>query len=95
MIKVMWDCRSDWTEIRASYGVEMKGVLDLQLAEMRARMRSEGGKPGGWIWCVSGMQRSSVEYRVFGYEDKASSEKSELVVLQFSTHLTCILSHSL
>ncbi|EIW75546.1 hypothetical protein CONPUDRAFT_169361 [Coniophora puteana RWD-64-598 SS2] len=35
--KVMWDCRNDYLEIKEVLGAAMRGVLDLQLAEIGAR----------------------------------------------------------
>ncbi|KZT25954.1 hypothetical protein NEOLEDRAFT_1113821 [Neolentinus lepideus HHB14362 ss-1] len=44
--KVTWDGRMDFLEIQDTYGVEMTGVLDLQLAEVMSRegVRKEGEK---------------------------------------------------
>jgi len=42
--KVMWDCRNDFLEIAATYGVRLQGVLDLQLAEIQSRMTLRGEK---------------------------------------------------
>ncbi|EPQ51320.1 hypothetical protein GLOTRDRAFT_123248 [Gloeophyllum trabeum ATCC 11539] len=42
--KITWDGRMDFLEIYETYGIEMKGVLDLQLAEVMSRkgVRKEG-----------------------------------------------------
>jgi exonuclease 3'-5' domain-containing protein 1 len=44
--KIMWDCRNDFLEIAATYGVSLQGVLDLQLAEIDARTAVRGER--GW-----------------------------------------------
>ncbi|KAL4063812.1 ribonuclease H-like domain-containing protein [Scleroderma yunnanense] len=36
--KVMWDCRNDFLEIFSEYGVALQSIVDLQLAEIQARM---------------------------------------------------------
>lgn len=40
--KIMWDCRSDFLEIWATYGTTLQGVLDLQLAEIESRTSLRG-----------------------------------------------------
>lgn len=40
--KIMWDCRNDFLEIWATYGVTLQGVLDLQLAEIESRTSLRG-----------------------------------------------------
>ena len=40
--KIMWDCRNDFLEIWAAYGVSLQGVLDLQLAEIESRTSVRG-----------------------------------------------------
>ena len=40
--KIMWDCRNDFLEILATYGVALQGVLDLQLAEIESRASLRG-----------------------------------------------------
>ncbi|KAF9235483.1 hypothetical protein BU15DRAFT_51340 [Melanogaster broomeanus] len=40
--KIMWDCRNDFVEILAAYGVALQGVLDLQLAEIESRVSVRG-----------------------------------------------------
>lgn len=42
--KIMWDCRNDFLEISATYGVALQGVLDLQLAEIESRASLRGEK---------------------------------------------------
>lgn len=42
--KIMWDCRNDFLEIWATYGVMLQGVLDLQLAEIESRVSVRGEK---------------------------------------------------
>lgn len=44
ILKVMWDGRMDYLEILETYGVPMRGVLDLQIAEVvsRSTIRGEG-----------------------------------------------------
>ncbi|KAF8444019.1 ribonuclease H-like domain-containing protein [Boletus edulis BED1] len=42
--KIMWDCRNDFLEITATYGVLLQGVLDLQLAEIDSRASVRGEK---------------------------------------------------
>ncbi|KAI9566063.1 ribonuclease H-like domain-containing protein [Boletus coccyginus] len=42
--KIMWDCRNDFLEIWAAYGVALQGVLDLQLAEISSRASVRGEK---------------------------------------------------
>ncbi|KAG9311406.1 ribonuclease H-like domain-containing protein [Chiua virens] len=42
--KVMWDCRNDFLEICAAYGVALQGILDLQLAEIESRSSLRGEK---------------------------------------------------
>ncbi|KAF8547685.1 hypothetical protein OG21DRAFT_1517141 [Imleria badia] len=42
--KIMWDCRNDFLEIWATYGVMLQGVLDLQLAEIDSRASVRGEK---------------------------------------------------
>lgn len=36
--KVLWDCRNDFLEIISEYGVALQSIVDLQLAEIQARM---------------------------------------------------------
>jgi len=36
--KVMWDCRNDFLEIFSEYGVALQSIVDLQLAEIQARL---------------------------------------------------------
>lgn len=52
--KVMWDCRNDFFEIAATYGVTLQGVLDLQLAEIDARTSVRGEKEWKRIARLSG-----------------------------------------
>ncbi|KAI0717818.1 ribonuclease H-like domain-containing protein [Cerioporus squamosus] len=40
--KLMWDGRADALELRETYGVELRGVLDLQLAEVVSRWSVRG-----------------------------------------------------
>ncbi|KAI0752944.1 ribonuclease H-like domain-containing protein, partial [Daedaleopsis nitida] len=42
VIKVMWDGRSDAVELRETYGVTLRGVLDLQLVEVVSRESVRG-----------------------------------------------------
>ncbi|KAI6112302.1 ribonuclease H-like domain-containing protein [Pisolithus croceorrhizus] len=48
--KVMWDCRNDFLEIQSEYNVTMTGIVDLQLAEIRARttVKKEGDFRRKW-----------------------------------------------
>jgi exonuclease 3'-5' domain-containing protein 1 len=39
IVKVVWDGRMDWIELREAFGVEPVGVVDLQIAEVLARPR--------------------------------------------------------
>lgn len=48
--KVMWDGRSDAIELRDTYGVELHGVLDLQLAEVMSRIYVRGETDGVRLW---------------------------------------------
>ncbi len=47
VVKVVWDGRSDFSQIAGTYGVYMAGVLDLQLAEVAQRARRPHNKKGG------------------------------------------------
>ncbi|KAI0665327.1 hypothetical protein C8Q78DRAFT_1073023 [Trametes maxima] len=38
--KIVWDGRCDALELRLTYGIELEGVLDLQLVEVRARQHA-------------------------------------------------------
>lgn len=46
VLKIMWDGRSDALELRETYGVELRGVLDLQLAEVVSRKSARGETEG-------------------------------------------------
>ncbi|RPD70646.1 hypothetical protein L226DRAFT_222551 [Lentinus tigrinus ALCF2SS1-7] len=42
VMKLMWDGRADAIELRETYGVELRGVLDLQLVEVVSRPSVRG-----------------------------------------------------
>ncbi|KAH7915527.1 ribonuclease H-like domain-containing protein [Hygrophoropsis aurantiaca] len=42
--KIMWDCRNDFLEISGVYGIQIEGIIDLQLAEVESRRIFRGEK---------------------------------------------------
>lgn len=76
LIKVVWDGRSDFTELKEGHNVTMRALLDLQIAEIKQRMIVKPATRANWVWGLSGMQRTAVEFSVFGREDAASAEES-------------------
>ena len=47
LLKVVWDGRMDFLEIWSTYGVAMRGVLDLQIAEVMSRYQVRGEEDDG------------------------------------------------
>ncbi|KAI0087170.1 ribonuclease H-like domain-containing protein [Irpex rosettiformis] len=47
LLKVVWDGRMDFLEIWSTYGVALRGVLDLQIAEVMSRYQVRGEEDDG------------------------------------------------
>ncbi|KAI0685374.1 ribonuclease H-like domain-containing protein [Cytidiella melzeri] len=50
IMKVVWDGRMDFLEIWCTYGAVLRGVLDLQIAEVMSRYQVRGEGEDGRLW---------------------------------------------
>ncbi|GIL56471.1 hypothetical protein Vafri_11828 [Volvox africanus] len=49
VIKYLYDVRRDAVALRSEYGVRMRGVVDLQLADVAVRQAEGGLRAGSWV----------------------------------------------
>ena len=49
MPKLLYDVRSDAAALWSEYGVRLRGVTDLQLADVAARQAEEGARRAAWV----------------------------------------------
>ena len=48
LIKVLWDCRKDFSELWHAHQIHLKPVLDMQLVHIHHKVDAQIGSPG-WI----------------------------------------------
>ena len=48
LIKVLWDCRKDFSELWHAHRIHLKPVLDMQLGHIHHKIGAQIGSPG-WI----------------------------------------------
>lgn len=85
LVKVVWDGKQDFSELLHAEGVELAGVLDLQIAELLGRVRASDRLKAqgtaavehraGWVWSLGGMKRAVDEFKAFAPEERDGAEK--------------------
>lgn len=84
-LKCAWDAKQDFAELYHGHGVALRGVLDLQIAELLGRVRGaeldkrEGKMSSvdrsGWVWGLGGMKRAVDDFEAFSSKERDEAEQ--------------------